>query len=262
MMPLISLPVELLILVSDNLAEPDLNSLAKASRYLYAVFNPILWTSARDNERTRAVRKLARAGIIRAAGLDNEEAVRKFIRMRIDVNQRDPLTGLTPLQIAARHGHTRIVKLLLGNGAVMSETNPDDSVVVAAIVSEDAQAMLDVLLRHDIPDSAFQMSVTKWRLHPPSTIRPLRKHFTSSFLAGYRDVPDDEWAEELSDLLVMYAVLDHDLKDVQAILESAPDHHGVVLQWSLLWCSSSLGLRGHRARVPRRWSRSQHPDAL
>lgn len=72
-----------------------------------------------------------------------------------------------------------------------------------------------------------------WRLHPPSTIRPLRKHFTSKFHAGYREYPDDGSSEGLADLLLMYAVLDHDPKNVQAILESAgPDQ---IITRSYFW---------------------------
>lgn len=219
-MPFISLPVEILNLVSDHLPEPDLNSLAKTSRHLYHVYDSILWTLARDNERVRAVRKLPRAGIIRATTAGNVDAVRKFISMGVDISPQHPHTDLTPLPIAARRGHTRIVKLLLANGAAMNATSQRDSVIRGALLSKDREAMIEILLRHDMPLSEFDHSRSLWHECPPSVVRGLRKHFTASIVAQHCKPNNLErnFYEPFLTSLLFFAVLDNDVDGVRTIL--------------------------------------------
>lgn len=56
---------------------------------------------------------------------ENIDVVKTLLEWGADVNEHT-LTGMTPLLLAAKKGHTQIVKILLARGANIKEQFPED----------------------------------------------------------------------------------------------------------------------------------------
>ncbi|GIK04399.1 hypothetical protein Aspvir_008482 [Aspergillus viridinutans] len=109
-MPLLSLPNELLEIISENLQfECDLNALAKANRALYNLLNPCLYRFNVLQKGSSAVSWAAERG--------RPETLQKLIQEGANLNIRVDNHALAqPLLTAAMEGHIEVVKVLLDHG--------------------------------------------------------------------------------------------------------------------------------------------------
>ncbi|KAL1959321.1 hypothetical protein VTO42DRAFT_2508 [Malbranchea cinnamomea] len=238
-----SLPLEILLLVSDYLTESDLNSLAKTNRHLYTVFNPVLWNSARDNEHVRCVGDHPCAGILRAAAKGNLAAVRKFLGMGVDVNLRDPVDGITSLVTAVHQRHAQVVELLLSNGATMRATCPADSVLVSAFCAPNSKALIEVLSRYELPISEFEHSRNSWTPFKSSCLTRIRKHFLSMILAEYKtpNNPNSDYYAQFVPDLILFAIYEQDVADVQYLVQTTERRHFIDRMEELFTAAVELG---------------------
>jgi len=67
-----------------------------------------------------------------AAAIGDHAAIRRHLQAGVDVNKRDLAFGMTPLAVAAIHGQTGTVDLLLQEGADVNAKHPDGSTALHA----------------------------------------------------------------------------------------------------------------------------------
>lgn len=104
-MALLSLPPELLICIANHLPSlQDLDSLAKTSKLLYAIANPILYHHHIVHQDSSA--------LIWAAELGKPDPCNRLLQEGANPNAQDA-QNTTPLLWAARNGHKEVVSILL-----------------------------------------------------------------------------------------------------------------------------------------------------
>ena len=81
-----------------------------------------------------------------ACGKGDTEEVERLIRAGVDVNKVDSDYGYTPLYLAAERGHIDIVKLLINNGANISEKSSDGETPLYWVAREGYVDIVKLLL--------------------------------------------------------------------------------------------------------------------
>lgn len=76
----------------------------------------------------------------------NKETVELFIKAGINVNDRDPVSGMTALMFAIAKGPDEIIKLLLDNGADVNVEAHGTTVLTGAIAADRNIAVIKMLL--------------------------------------------------------------------------------------------------------------------
>ena len=76
----------------------------------------------------------------------NKETVELFIKAGINVNDRDPVSGMTALMFAIAKGHDEIIKLLLDNGADVNVDAHGTTALTGAVAAERNIAVIKMLL--------------------------------------------------------------------------------------------------------------------
>lgn len=107
-MPLGRLPLEILLLVAENLEQPrDIYALLKTSRRFVHLLTPLLHKAAiLDGD----------PALIWASKHGHEFLVRLLLEQGVDINVKDEFYNLTSLHEAIMYGHEAIAKLLIENG--------------------------------------------------------------------------------------------------------------------------------------------------
>jgi ankyrin repeat protein len=161
-MSLLSLPNELLSLIGEYATDSLLNSLALVNRRFYAVFDPLLWHRAagiyklyvepylREHQDGEQV-----PGVLRAIQAGNLNAVHKFLRIGVDVNETGPydVGNLTMLSVAltAEDAVPEMVQLLLSHGADMNLGRNFSSPFAIAVTSHCHPDILDLFFQYRPP---------------------------------------------------------------------------------------------------------------
>lgn len=138
-MPLLSLPDELLLCLSENLeSEKDIYAFAQASQRLYCVLNSLMYRYNIQNSKGSALLWASRRG--------QETTVWKFLGADVDMQGR---TYGSALRAASFEGHEAIVRLLLEKGADVNAQggNFDNALQAASYRGHEAIVML--LLKKD-----------------------------------------------------------------------------------------------------------------
>ncbi|KAA8649917.1 hypothetical protein EYZ11_009027 [Aspergillus tanneri] len=109
-MALLTLPLELLELITDNLTSlEDINSLVRTNRRLYGLFNDRLYR--------HDVHFFKSSALLWASEKGQLQTAKASLQAGADANSPDA-DGNTPLFLATCTGHSRIVQLLLDNTEV------------------------------------------------------------------------------------------------------------------------------------------------
>jgi ankyrin repeat protein len=84
-----------------------------------------------------------------AAEQGNCDKIKKLIQQEkgIDINQADT-NGYTPLYLAAKNGHTKVVELLLKHGADINKTNNYDTTPLLMAIINNRIDIVQLLLEH------------------------------------------------------------------------------------------------------------------
>lgn len=126
--PLLRLPNELILMVSQNLNANDLNSLLKANRRLASLLALHL-TVLQDTLLKRIAKEDGKTGLCSAVEHRNEALVRLVLEKlaNVNVNETIDIRGRTTLHWAAENGHVKLVELLLDKGADSAAQSIDGS---------------------------------------------------------------------------------------------------------------------------------------
>ncbi|KAF1934713.1 ankyrin, partial [Clathrospora elynae] len=112
-MPLLDLPNELLLKISENLeSERDINAIAQANRRLYCLLDSYLY---RYN-----IQQSGSSALLWAARHGQEATAHKLLREKANI-QATNHDDQAPLLLAVENGHTQVVKLLLDKGDNVNE---------------------------------------------------------------------------------------------------------------------------------------------
>lgn len=102
---------------------------------------------ARDNSTDVNLIEAAQQAFITAAGQGHTNIVEELLdTTELDVDCKDPITGETAMTIAALHGHTDTVALLLSRGATNDGKNRNESSPLLLAVKEGHWGIVDRLL--------------------------------------------------------------------------------------------------------------------
>jgi ankyrin repeat protein len=154
-MPPPRLPLELLLIISDNITDDrgerrygDFNAFLKVNVALYSCLNHILWQQAVGCQAT-----VARA-LIYIIGTRNIDALKRFLEFGADVDT--PLYGHindyrsidppTPLIVAVDFDNIEMVRHLLANGAKVRRYHPQDELVFSTLHVARSAEMVELLL--------------------------------------------------------------------------------------------------------------------
>ncbi|KAI3399145.1 hypothetical protein diail_7724 [Diaporthe ilicicola] len=116
---LCNLPDEIILLTTERLNVSDLAALALSCRRLKAVSEYALYMKNRQYDRSSAVTWAAKHG--------NTATLDKALEHRLDMDEADLSTELTPLQTAVRYGRTSAVAWLLDHGSDVTREVPPRS---------------------------------------------------------------------------------------------------------------------------------------
>ncbi len=83
-----------------------------------------------------------------AAAVGDLETIRRHLQAGVDINKRDLAFGMTPLAIAAAHGQTGSVELLLQEGADVDAAFPDGNTALHVAAFFGRTKVVRVLLDH------------------------------------------------------------------------------------------------------------------
>ncbi|KAI9039614.1 putative ankyrin repeat protein [Aspergillus affinis] len=120
-MSLTTLPPELLSYIATHFLPSlqDVSSLAKASKHLYTITNPILYHHQIYHEDSSA--------LLWAATHGKPDPCTRLLQEGANPNTQDPQNRRTPLSWAAGNGFTDVVSVLLCAGAPKIDTNAPDA---------------------------------------------------------------------------------------------------------------------------------------
>ncbi|OAV45151.1 ankyrin repeat domain-containing protein [Lewinella sp. 4G2] len=94
------------------------------------------------------------------------EVARQLLQMGLDVNQKSPQSGMTPLMVAANRNHLDLVKLLVENGATINVSCDNDH---TPLTYTSSPAVVEYLLKQgrttfSAKDISTALEKAKWEL--------------------------------------------------------------------------------------------------